>query len=114
MQGASSQDRAHLNSPSRIIVSALCHYARQTAVILMNRPRRRKAFFPDLASTGELRIMGGRGRSDRAREGRLVPDKSAQIVVDALCCAAAEPAGLPLHGSKANPGLFANTAPAKQ
>ena len=41
-------------------------------------------------------------------------DKSNQIVLDALNRAAAEPAGLPLYGNKAHPGLFRNTNPAKQ
>ena len=40
-------------------------------------------------------------------------DQSDQLVADALRRAAAEPAGLPLHGSKTNPGLFPNTNPAK-
>lgn len=41
-------------------------------------------------------------------------DKSTQLVLDALSRAVAEPAGLPLHGNKAAPGLFAATTPAKQ
>jgi len=41
-------------------------------------------------------------------------DKSTQLVLAALGRAAAEPAGLPLHGSKAQPGLFAATAAGKQ
>jgi hypothetical protein len=41
-------------------------------------------------------------------------DKSTQLVLDALSQAAADPAGVPLHGSKAAPGLFAGTAPGKQ
>jgi len=41
-------------------------------------------------------------------------DKSTQLILDALSQAAADPAGVPLHGSKAAPGLFAATAPAKQ
>ncbi len=41
-------------------------------------------------------------------------DKSTQMVLAALSRAAAEPAGLPLHGSKSEPGLFAGTALGKQ
>jgi len=41
-------------------------------------------------------------------------DKSTQLILDALSQAAADPAGVLLHGSKAAPGLFAATAPAKQ
>jgi hypothetical protein len=43
-----------------------------------------------------------------------VADKSTQLIVDALCRAVAEPDGLPLYGSRAVPGLFAATGPAKQ
>jgi hypothetical protein len=43
-----------------------------------------------------------------------VADRSTQLVLAALGRAAAEPAGLPLHGSKAQPGLFAGTAAGKQ
>jgi hypothetical protein len=41
-------------------------------------------------------------------------DKSTQLVLDALSRAAAEPQGFPLHGNKANPGLFSGTGPGKQ
>jgi hypothetical protein len=41
-------------------------------------------------------------------------DKSTQLVLAALGRAAADPAGVPLHGSKATPGLFAGTALGKQ
>jgi len=41
-------------------------------------------------------------------------DKSTQMILDALGRAVAEPAGVPLHGSKAAPGLFPTTAPGKQ
>jgi hypothetical protein len=41
-------------------------------------------------------------------------DKSTQLVLDALGRAAVDPAGVPLHGNKKNPGLFAATATAKQ
>jgi hypothetical protein len=41
-------------------------------------------------------------------------DKSTQLILDALSRAAAEPAGLPLQGSKASPGLFATSALARQ
>jgi hypothetical protein len=41
-------------------------------------------------------------------------EKSAQLIVDALRRAAAEPAGLPLHGGKTSPGLFPISAPARQ
>ena len=41
-------------------------------------------------------------------------DKSTQLVLDALSKAVADPAGLPLHGSKASSGLFAVTSTAKQ
>ncbi len=43
-----------------------------------------------------------------------VADKSSQIVLEALSKAVADPAGLPLHGSKAVPGLFAGNNSAKQ
>jgi hypothetical protein len=41
-------------------------------------------------------------------------DRSTQLVLDALTRAVADPTGLALHGSKAAPGLFATTAPARQ
>lgn len=41
-------------------------------------------------------------------------DKSTQLMLEALSRAVAEPTGLPLYGSKAAPGLFAATAPARQ
>jgi hypothetical protein len=43
-----------------------------------------------------------------------VADKSSQIVLAALSQAAAHADGLPLHGSKAHPGLFPATALGKQ
>jgi hypothetical protein len=49
----------------------------------------------------------------RAKEGALA-DKSTQLVLDALSRALAEPGGLPLHGSKAAPGLFPTTPRARQ
>jgi hypothetical protein len=42
-----------------------------------------------------------------------VADKPQQLVLDALSRAAADPAGTPLFGAKADPGLFPNTAAAK-
>lgn len=44
----------------------------------------------------------------------LVTDKSSPLVMEALSRAAAGGAGLPLHGTKAAPGLFATSAAAKQ
>jgi len=41
-------------------------------------------------------------------------DKSTQLIVAALSRAVADPAGVPLHGTKSAPGLFAATAPARQ
>jgi hypothetical protein len=41
-------------------------------------------------------------------------DKSTQLVLDALGRAAADPAGVPLHGGKAAPGLFATGPLARQ
>ena len=41
-------------------------------------------------------------------------DRSTQLVLDALGRAAAEPAGLPLCGTKAAPGLFPTTAAGRQ
>jgi len=41
-------------------------------------------------------------------------DKLTQLLLDALGKAAAEPAGLPLFGGKAGPGLFPATAAARQ
>jgi hypothetical protein len=41
-------------------------------------------------------------------------DKSSQLVLDALHRAARDPAGTPLFGRKAAPGLFASTAVARQ
>jgi hypothetical protein len=41
-------------------------------------------------------------------------DKSAQLLLSALSRAAGEPAGVPLHGGKARPGLFPSTAAARQ
>jgi hypothetical protein len=43
-----------------------------------------------------------------------VADRSTQLVLAALGRAAADPAGVPLHGSKAQPGLFTGTAAGKQ
>jgi hypothetical protein len=43
-----------------------------------------------------------------------VADKSTQLVLAALGRAAADPAGVPLHGSKTQPGLFAGTAAGKK
>jgi hypothetical protein len=40
-------------------------------------------------------------------------DKATQLLLDALSRAAAEPAGLPLFGSKASPGLFVATSAAR-
>jgi hypothetical protein len=42
-----------------------------------------------------------------------VADKTSQLVLDALSRAVAEPAGLPLLGSKTTPGLFPATAAAR-
>lgn len=42
-----------------------------------------------------------------------MPDKSNQLVLEALTRAVADPTGVPLHGSKAVPGLFATGGPAK-
>src|SRR5262245_36057467 len=41
-------------------------------------------------------------------------DKSTQLILAALGRAAADPAGVPLFGSRAAPGLFAATGPARQ
>lgn len=41
-------------------------------------------------------------------------DKSTQLILDALSRALTDPAGLPLYGTKAAPGLFAASRPAKQ
>jgi hypothetical protein len=41
-------------------------------------------------------------------------DKSHQLLLSALSRAVADPAGLPLHGNKKTPGLFATSAAAKQ
>jgi hypothetical protein len=41
-------------------------------------------------------------------------DKSSSLILEALSRAAADPAGLPLFGSKAAPGLFAASASARQ
>lgn len=41
-------------------------------------------------------------------------DKSTQLILEALSKAVADPAGVPLHGSKNVPGLFTTAAPAKQ
>jgi hypothetical protein len=60
--------------------------------------------------------MGGPGKGDPfspTKEG-LLADKSTQLVLAALGRAAADPAGVPLHGNKAQPGLFAGTALGKQ
>jgi hypothetical protein len=43
-----------------------------------------------------------------------VADKSSQVILLALSRAAAAPAGLPLHGTKTVPGLFATNAAGKQ
>jgi hypothetical protein len=40
-------------------------------------------------------------------------DKPTQMILDALARAAADPAGVPLFGSKAEPGLFPSVAAAK-
>lgn len=41
-------------------------------------------------------------------------DKSTQLLLDALNRAVAEPAGVPLHGNKKTPGLFAASATGRQ
>ncbi len=41
-------------------------------------------------------------------------DKSSQLILTALSRAAAAPAGAPLHGTKAVPGLFPTNAAGKQ
>jgi hypothetical protein len=41
-------------------------------------------------------------------------DKSTPLVLEALGRAAAEPAGMPLHGGKGSPGLFAVSGPGRQ
>ncbi|MFN4259320.1 MAG: hypothetical protein ACK4RK_08470 [Gemmataceae bacterium] len=41
-------------------------------------------------------------------------DKATQMIVDALSRAVADPAGLPLHGTKTATGLFPTTSPARQ
>jgi hypothetical protein len=41
-------------------------------------------------------------------------DKSTSLVLEALGRAVADPAGVPLHGTKAAPGLFTSTAAARQ
>src|SRR5438132_7044862 len=85
------------------------------------RHGKNSACLPDLASFGYLRIMGGSWRhlfalpfhlTRQAREG-AVADKSTQLILDALSRAVAEPGGVPLHGNKKAPGLFATTATAK-
>jgi hypothetical protein len=88
--------------------------------ILKQERAARKAFFPDLASFAALRIMGGRQGSPnasfphrQAREGTLA-DKSTQLILDALTRAAGEPAGVPLHGTKAVQGLFPASTQGKQ
>jgi hypothetical protein len=43
-----------------------------------------------------------------------VADKSSQLILAALSRAAANPAGVPLHGGKAAPGLFPTNAAGKQ
>jgi hypothetical protein len=52
-------------------------------------------------------------RMSRAKEG-VMADKTTQLVLDALSRAVADPGGLPLHGNKKIPGLFATGAAAKQ
>jgi hypothetical protein len=49
----------------------------------------------------------------QATEGSLA-DKSTQLVLEALGRAAVDPDGVPLHGNKKSPGLFATTTAAKQ
>jgi hypothetical protein len=49
----------------------------------------------------------------QAKEGSMA-DKSTQLILDALSRAVAEPAGMPLHGTKAAPGLFPGTSLGKQ
>src|SRR5207302_9372379 len=48
----------------------------------------------------------------QAKEGPLA-DKATQLMLDALSRAVAEPAGLPLFGSKRSPGLFVATSAAR-
>jgi hypothetical protein len=43
-----------------------------------------------------------------------LPDKSSQLILDALSRAALHPEGAPLHGSKSTPGLFPTSAAARQ
>jgi hypothetical protein len=62
-------------------------------------------------------ILSACGGSHRALSLRtdadLVADKLTPLVLDALARAAADPSGLPLHASKADPGLFPASAAAK-
>jgi hypothetical protein len=56
--------------------------------------------------------MGSIPLCAKTREGALA-DKSPQLILDALSRGLAEPAGLPLHGSRTAPGLFPGTAGGK-
>jgi hypothetical protein len=51
---------------------------------------------------------------DRQPKEGLVGDKSTPLILTALSRAAADPAGLPLHSTKALPGLFPTTTVGKQ
>src|SRR5262245_3103951 len=55
----------------------------------------------------------GRRMGAEAKEGSLA-DQSAQLILDALRRAMAEPAGAPLHGTRSTPGLFPSSATAKK
>jgi hypothetical protein len=58
-------------------------------------------------------MPAGRIAVRQTQGGGTVADKSSQMVLSALSRAAADPGGLPLHGSKASPGLFPSTAAGK-
>src|SRR5205823_4077257 len=51
---------------------------------------------------------------DRKPKERDVADKSSRLVLAALTRAAADPAGVPLVGTRTTPGLFPNTTLGKQ
>src|SRR6266496_338883 len=81
--------------------------------------RPRKEVFPDLAAIAQLRIQPAGKPTDGgpwghcATEGALAVHVSS-LILAALQRAAAEPAGVALHGVRSAPGLFTGTAAGKQ
>jgi hypothetical protein len=86
------------------------------AGILVYRPGYRKGIFP-WTCNAEADADNGRSPEGPARrqQGRdPVPDRTSQLMLNALSRAAAEPAGVLLHPARGVPGLFPSSAAGRQ